>query len=124
MVHKREPFSAVHGPDLLRKKSRSTINWPIFSYKGARKASSPAASPFVPALFRAKQRSRPVQQHFFPRMDLTGVHTEPARQFRDRAFPANCRQRDLRLELGSVLLPSIGHVSPSAVRPLQGKTPS
>ena len=36
-------------------------------------------------------------------------------------FP-NRRQRDLRLELRTVPLPNIAHVSPSAVRPLQGKT--
>ncbi len=49
MVHQREPFGPVRGPDLLRKKSRSTVNWPIFSYKGAGKASSATPSPVVPA---------------------------------------------------------------------------
>src|SRR6202163_2873792 len=35
MVYQREPVRSVHGPDLLRKKSRSTVNCPIFSYNGA-----------------------------------------------------------------------------------------
>ena len=36
--HHGPPAQAVrpaHGPDLLRKKSRSTVSWPIFSYNGA-----------------------------------------------------------------------------------------
>src|SRR5579864_5039695 len=53
MVHQSEPFRPVHGPDLLRKKSRSTVSRPIFSYNGASKASSAEASPFGPALPRA-----------------------------------------------------------------------
>ena len=47
---------------------------------------------------------------------------EPARQLGYRAFLPHRRQRHLRLELSAVLLPSIGHVSPPANRPLQGET--
>src|SRR3954453_19694252 len=34
-VDQRATLAGVHGPDLFRKKSRSTVSWPIFSYKGA-----------------------------------------------------------------------------------------
>jgi hypothetical protein len=64
-----------------------------------------------------EQRGRSFQQSLLPRMDLAGVHTEPARQFRNSAFLTYRRQCDFRLELSAVLLPSIGHVSPPADRP-------
>jgi hypothetical protein len=55
------------------------------------------------------------------RDDLTtltaGVHTEPARLFRNSAFLTYRRQCDFRLELSAVLLPSMGHVLPPADRP-------
>ena len=35
MVYRREPFGTGHGPDSLRKKSRSTVSWPIFSLNNA-----------------------------------------------------------------------------------------
>jgi len=40
MVYQRKPFGPILGPDLLRKKSRSTVSWPIFSYSGASRALS------------------------------------------------------------------------------------
>src|SRR4029077_12146116 len=46
------------------------------------------------------------------------MHTEPARKFGDRTFLPDRRQRPLRLELRTVLLPSIRQVSPPANRPL------
>src|SRR5258708_18932431 len=65
MVYQRKPFGPVHGPDLLRKKSRSTVNWPIFSYKGASNASS-AVTPFAaPALLRANNEAVPSSKVFF-----------------------------------------------------------
>ena len=83
-VYQRKPFSQAHGPDLLRKKSRSTVNWPIFSYSGASWASSAIAPSFPLAWLRRKSVAVP-----------------------------------FRLELSAVLLPCIGHVSPSADRPVQ-----
>src|ERR1700686_1755240 len=65
MAPQREPFGPVHGPDLLRKKSRSTVSWPIFSYKGASCASSVVASPFAPAWLRANSEAVPSRSTFF-----------------------------------------------------------
>src|ERR1700677_3559076 len=59
MVHQRQPFGPGHGPDLLRKKSRSTVSWPIFSYSGASRASSAAAPLTAPALLRANNEAVP-----------------------------------------------------------------
>src|SRR5450631_1376175 len=65
MVYQRKPFGPVHGPDLLRKKSRSTVSWPIFSYSGASRASSPAAPLAAPALLRANNEAVPSSNVFF-----------------------------------------------------------
>src|SRR5580698_3114785 len=65
MVYQREPFGPVHGPDLLRKKSRSTVSWPIFSYSGASRASSAAAPLTTPALLRANNEAVPSSKVFF-----------------------------------------------------------
>jgi hypothetical protein len=65
MVYQREPFGTVHGPDLLRKKSRSTVSCPIFSYKGASRASSAVASPFAPPLLRTNSDAVPSSSAFF-----------------------------------------------------------
>ncbi len=40
-VDQRQPHYLVHGPDLLRKKSRSTVSSPIFSYSLASSARPP-----------------------------------------------------------------------------------
>src|SRR5580692_11837628 len=52
-------------------------------------------------------------------MDLAGVDPKPARQLGYRAVLADRRKRHLRLELRTVLLPCIRHVSPPANRPFQ-----
>src|SRR5271165_5579407 len=65
MVYQRKPISPAHGPDLLRKKSRSTVNWPIFSYSGASRASSVAAPSFPLALLRANRDAVPSNSVFF-----------------------------------------------------------
>src|SRR3984957_2267863 len=63
-VDQRATFAGPHGPDLFRKKSRSTVNWPIFSYKGASCVS--AASPlFADALSRANSVAVPSSSVFF-----------------------------------------------------------
>src|SRR5271165_4677535 len=64
-VYQRKPFRPAHGPDLLRKKSRSTVNWPIFSYNGASCASSAAAPSFPLALLRANSVAVPSSSVFF-----------------------------------------------------------
>src|SRR5580658_105279 len=65
MVHQRKPFGPGHGPDLLRKKSRSTVSWPIFSYNGASWASSAAAPLAAPAWPRANNEAVPSGSVFF-----------------------------------------------------------
>jgi hypothetical protein len=65
MVHQSEPFGPVHGPDLLRKKSRSTVSWPIFSYNGAIMASSAVAPLAAPELPRANSDAVPSSKVFF-----------------------------------------------------------
>src|ERR1700722_10062951 len=65
MVYQRKPFGPGHGPDLLRKKSRSTVSWPIFSYSGASKASSAAAPLTAPTLLRANNEAVPSSNVFF-----------------------------------------------------------
>src|SRR5580658_6756261 len=65
MVYQRKPFGPGHGPDLLRKKSRSTVSWPIFSYNGASWASSAAAPLAAPAWPRANNEAVPSGSVFF-----------------------------------------------------------
>src|SRR5665213_3933910 len=65
MVHQRKPLEPVHGPDLLRKKSRSTVSWPIFSYSGANRVSSAVAPLTAPALPRANNEAVPSSKVFF-----------------------------------------------------------
>jgi hypothetical protein len=74
------------------------------------------------AIASRKQRRRSIQQRLLPGMDLAGMHAEPARKLSYRAVLPHRRQRNLCLELSAVLLPSVGHVSPSANRRLQGQT--
>jgi DNA invertase Pin-like site-specific DNA recombinase len=44
-VNQRQPIGRAHGPDLLRKKSRSTVSSPIFAYRLASCASSAVSAP-------------------------------------------------------------------------------
>src|SRR5271165_1300826 len=69
-----------------------------------------------------EKRRHALQQRLPPRMDLARVHTKPARQLGHGAFLTHRRQRHLRLELSTMLLARIPHVSPPANRPLQGET--
>src|SRR6202163_3061786 len=64
-VYQRKPFRPAHGPDLLQKKSRSMVNWPIFSYSGASWASSAAAPSFPWPLLRANSDAVPSSSVFF-----------------------------------------------------------
>src|SRR5271166_5036009 len=54
-----------HGPDLLRKKSRSTVSSPIFSYSLASRASSTAALSDAPLLPRVNSEPTPSRMVFF-----------------------------------------------------------
>src|SRR3954447_8013742 len=64
-IDQRKPCPRVHGPDLLRKKSRSTVNWPIFSYNAATCASSAAASAFPLVWPRVNSDAVPSSKVFF-----------------------------------------------------------
>src|SRR5208337_3994687 len=64
-VDQCQPRGRTHGPDLLRKKSRSTVNWPIFSNNGAISASFAAASSLPFAWPRANSDAIPSSSVFF-----------------------------------------------------------
>src|SRR5271167_3023499 len=64
-VDQRKPCCRAHGPDRLRKKSRSTVSCPIFSYRAASWASSAAALAFPPAWPRANSDAVPSSSVFF-----------------------------------------------------------
>src|ERR1017187_3969591 len=64
-VDQRKPCGRAHGPDLLRKKSRSTVSCPIFSYSGASCASSAAAPSFPLAWLRVNREAVPSSRVFF-----------------------------------------------------------
>src|SRR5271166_4706816 len=64
MVHQCQSVRRAHGPDLLRKKSRSTVSWPIFSNRGASCASLAAASSFPLEDPRAKSDAMPSSNVF------------------------------------------------------------
>src|SRR5947209_17496141 len=74
------------------------------------------------SLVPRKQRRRAVQQRLLPGVDLAGMHTKSARQLGNRAILPDRRQRYLRLELRTVLLPCSRQVSPPAKPPSQGQT--
>jgi hypothetical protein len=94
----------------LRKKSRSTVSSPIFSYSLASRASSATPVSEAPTLAFGKQRPNPVNDRFLPGMDLAGMDAVAARQLRHRAVLANRRQRYLRLEINPVLFANIRHL--------------
>src|SRR6202035_1321003 len=63
-IDQRATLAETHGPDLFRKKSRSTVSWPIFSYKGAGCAST--ASPLLAdGLSRPNSAAVPSSSVFF-----------------------------------------------------------
>src|SRR5271166_6597459 len=64
MVHQCQSVRRAHGPDLLRKKSRSTVSWPIFSNRGASCASLAAPSSFPLEDPRAKSDAMPSSNVF------------------------------------------------------------
>src|SRR5271166_5562745 len=64
-LDQRQPRGRGHGPDLLRKKSRSTVSSPIFSYSLASRASSAAAPSDAPVLPRANSKPTPSRTVFF-----------------------------------------------------------
>src|SRR5208282_3696957 len=64
-VDQRKPRGRAHGPDLLRKKSRSTVSCPIFSYNRASRASSAAALSFPLAWLRVNREAVPSSSVFF-----------------------------------------------------------
>src|SRR5689334_8831681 len=64
LVNQSQTLHRAHGPDLLRKKSRSTVSWPIFSYSGASCASLASPWPTV-AFSRANSDAVPSSSVFF-----------------------------------------------------------
>src|SRR6202042_2030987 len=65
VIDQQQPRGRVHGPDFLRKKSRSTVSSPIFSYSLANRASSARALSGAPLLPLTNSEPTPSMTVFF-----------------------------------------------------------
>ena len=107
MVYQCEPFGPVHGPDRLRKKIPLYRQLPDLFKQWSHQGLVRSGLAIHSSRASRKKRRRSFKQGFLPCMNLAGMNPKPARQLGHRAFFSDRRQRDLRLELRTVFLPSI-----------------